>query len=70
MRCVLHHRDAPKLLGWQHHFHEPVLNSQREELFKTPRVRIGKLALEKHDEKVAEPFRQWRQKRDEQLKEQ
>ncbi len=68
MRCRLHHVDAPKTVGWMHVFNEPVLSIQGDDLFKVPRNKIGAKALEVHQDNVAEPYKEWRRKRDEQLK--
>merc|ERR1712154_390071 len=68
IRCVIHYRNSPKVVGWMHIPHEPLLPEQQEELSKTPRNRVGQRALEEHGESVLLPYRAWRQKRDEQLK--
>ena len=68
IRCVLHYKNAPKVMGWMHTPHEPLFEDQRDDLNKTPRHRPGAHALETHGEKVSLPYQDWRQKRDEQLK--
>jgi len=68
MRCVIHHRNAPKTVGWMHTPHQPLLEAQQDQLSKTPRNRVGPRALEEHGDAVSLPYKEWRQKRDEQLK--
>jgi len=68
VRCVIHYRNAPKVVGWMHTPHEPLLEEQQDELFKSPRNRVGPRALENHGDNVSLPYKKWRQRRDEQLK--
>ena len=48
--------------------HQPLLEAQQDQLSKTPRNRVGPRALEEHGDAVSLPYKEWRQKRDEQLK--
>ncbi len=77
IRCVINHRsDDPeetaelRTVGWQHRFHEPVFERDREFLDRMKRQKYGAESAKREDnQQDLTKYRAWRAKRDDQLQE-
>ena len=71
IRCVLHHQGKDpeenarlRTVGWQHRFHEPVLERQRHFLARMKRHQYGREAAKREDNNQdLERFRRWKKDR-------